>query len=202
MNKCILLLASAVLVSACATTAPPTQLYLLGDAASVAAPNVASAAPDGVPNVVLAQVDTAGFLNVAGIVYQTAPNEINVAARNLWAEPLPDQLRRTFYDALATQVKTVAVYPGLRSAPVRSVRLRVNFSGFHGRYDGKAVVAGVWSLADTQNEPLLRQPFKYEIALQSDGYSELVAALESGLQASARDIAASLDRYAGANAQE
>lgn len=187
---CLLLLCTA-----CASIEPQFRHYLLGDGAYAPPAPLQNAEA---PNVALTQLAIAGFLDKSGIVYQVAPHEISIAARNLWAEPLPEQLSRVFYQALAGKAQQVSIYPDAQTAPVRSVRLAVTFTGFHGRYDGQALVAGVWSLADAQNQPLLRQPFQYEIALAGDGYDELVTALAQGLDAAAADIAASLDRFADA----
>jgi len=194
MHSKLAILFLALFCTACATTAPRTKHFLLGQNLG---PLPTPSLEEGAPNVALARLSVAGFLDQAGVVYQIGPNEVRVAARNLWAEPLPEQLQRALYDEITRQTKAVTVFQSASAAPVRSVRLSLEFAGFHGRYDGQAVVAGLWTLADRQNQPLLRQPFKYEIALGSDGYPELVAALAQGLDALAADIAATLDRFAG-----
>lgn len=190
-NKIAVLLLAAI-CAGCASAPTQTRLYLLGQNAGTPPAPVLD---EATPNVVMSQLSIAGFLDQSGIVYQTSNNEISVAARNLWAEPLPEQLQRALFDELTRQAKTVTIFQSAQGAPVRSVRLSVTFSGFHGRYDGQAIVSGVWSLADAQNQLLLRQPFKYQTALQSDGYPVLVAALADGLNSVAADIAATLDRF-------
>lgn len=186
------LVALATLGTGCASAPPPLKMYLISqNGGTPPAPQL----DDSTPNVVLSKLAVAGFLDKSGIIYQTTENEVSVAARNLWAEPLPDQIERALYDELTRRAQGVTIFKTVDAAPVRSVRLSVSFSGFHGRYDGQAIVSGVWSLADAQNQLLLRQPFNYESALQSDGYSELVAALAAGLDALAGDIAATLGRF-------
>lgn len=189
------LVALAVLMtlgSGCASAPPPLKMYLLShNAGTPPAPQL----DDNTPNIVLSKLAVAGFLDKSGIIYQTTENEVSVAARNVWAEPLPEQIERALYDELTRRAKGVTIFKTADTAPVRSVRLSVAFSGFHGRYDGQAVVSGVWSLSNAQNQLLLRQPFNYESALQGDGYSELVTALAAGLDALAVDIAATLDRF-------
>lgn len=180
------------LLAGCAATGPSTSLYLLDqNATRPPAPTLA----DNAPNVALARVSVAGFLDKSGIVYQTGPNKVSVAASNLWAEPLPEQLHSAVFAELARKLKGMTLFPGLQSAPARSLRLSLKFSGFHGRYDGKALVAGLWTLSDAQGQALIRQPFEYKVALQSDGYDQLVRALSIGLEATTRDIAATLNHY-------
>lgn len=193
MLRLFSMLMLAALVAGCATTGSTTHLYLLNQSAT--APPATGLAQNA-PNVAIAQVSVAGFLDKSGIVYQTDRNRIRVAANNLWAEPLAEQLRRTVYTELARKVKAVSLYPGLQTAPARSLRLSLEFTGFHGRYDGKAVVAGLWSLSDAQGETLIRQPFAYKVALQTDGYAELVRALSTGLDAATGAIATTLNHYA------
>lgn len=192
MFKLTPILAVLGLLVGCATTGPSVSLYLLNQNA-VAPP--ASVLAANAPNVALARVTVAGFLDKSGLVYQTGPNQVSIAASNLWAEPLPEQLHRAVFAELARKLKAVSLFPGLQSAPVRSLRLSLEFTGFHGRYDGKALVAGLWSLSDAQGEVLIRQPFAYKVALQSDGYAELVRALSIGLEATTQDIAATLNHY-------
>ncbi len=53
--------------------------------------------------------------------------------------------------------------------------LSVTVTGFHGRYDGRAVVSGEWLL--NRQGRLIRQPFHIELKQEQDGYDALVKAL-------------------------
>jgi uncharacterized lipoprotein YmbA len=68
--------------------------------------------------------------------------------------------------------------------------LNVTITGFHGRYDGRAIIRGVWILR--HQGQLIKQPFDLELKQNEDGYDALIRALAEGWQQEARMIAARL----------
>lgn len=65
-------------------------------------------------------------------------------------------------------------------------------TGFHGRYDGRAIIRGVWILK--HQGQLIKQPFDLELKQSEDGYDALVRTLAAGWQQEAGAIAAQLQR--------
>lgn len=133
----------------------------------------------------LEHVAVADYLAGNGVVYQTNDVQYVIASNNLWASPLDQQLQQTMIANLN------AMLPGwLVSAQVlgnEQDTLNITVTGFHGRYDGKAVVSGFWVLS--HQGQLLRTPFNLELAQSQDGYDALVRTLADGWQQEAQNIA-------------
>lgn len=170
-----LLLGMSALLGACASGGSVSEPSYLLPAASE------PAVPDRLPRV---RVDVAGYLDQAGVVVETAPTSVHAARSHLWAEPLPNQLRRALRHHLATA-----------GAPAEG-RLTVSVTRFQGTTDGNARVSGQWRYqgeSSGQNESL-EQSGHFDITrpLNRDGYPELVARLDAAWQAVAEQIAAEL----------
>ena len=92
----------------------------------------------------LEHVSVADYLAQSGVVYQTNDVQYVIAQNNLWASPLDQQLQQTLVTNLSSAL------PGwvVSSQPMSSDQdvLNVTISGFHGRFDGKAIVRGEWVL--------------------------------------------------------
>lgn len=133
-------------------------------------------------------VSVADYLAAAGVVYQTNDVQYVIATNNLWASPLDQQLQQTLVANLSN------VLPGwlVSSQPLDSDQdvLNVTITGFHGRYDGRAIIRGVWILR--HQGKLIKQPFDLELKQNEDGYDALIRALAEGWQQEARVIAARL----------
>ena len=82
------LLAGLLLLAACAAS-EPTRFYALTP--------VTAEAPVAETDLVLgvAPISLASYLDRAGIVTRTSPNELGVSALHNWIEPLDTQARRT-----------------------------------------------------------------------------------------------------------
>lgn len=134
------------------------------------------------------QVAVADFLAGNGVVYQTSDVQYEIASNNLWASPLDQQLKNTLVANLSSQL------PGwvVAAQPLGSDQdtLSVTITGFHGRYDGRAVVSGEWLL--NHQGRLSKRPFHLELKQQQDGYDELVKVLAQAWQQEAASIAAQL----------
>ncbi|MGP2769371.1 ABC-type transport auxiliary lipoprotein family protein, partial [Serratia ureilytica] len=65
--------------------------------------------------------------------------------------------------------------------------LNVTISGFHGRFDGKAIIRGEWVL--NRQGRLIKRPFNLELKQGEDGYDALVRTLAQGWQQEAQAIA-------------
>lgn len=180
-------LLALMLLSGCAG-APPVadQRYLLPITGIPNAPSKSST-----HRLSIAPVGLAPFLRSEGIVIQTSPVTIHQGHNHLWAGNLATQLRRALRRALARKLPRTRVFgdraPTFLGKPLR--RLIVEVTGFHGRYDGVAVVAGQWWLRDGAGRLLASRQFLVERPLQADGYQALVKSLAAAWQSVAAAIA-------------
>lgn len=114
----------------------------------------------------LEHVSVADYLAQSGVVYQTNDVQYVIAQNNLWASPLDQQLQQTLVTNLSSAL------PGwvVSSQPMSSDQdvLNVTVSGFHGRFDGKAIVRGEWVL--NRQGRLIKRPFSLELKQGEDGY--------------------------------
>ena len=136
----------------------------------------------------LEHVSVADYLAQSGVVYQTNDVQYVIAQNNLWASPLDQQLQQTLVTNLSSAL------PGwvVSSQPMSSDQdvLNVTISGFHGRFDGKAIVRGEWVL--NRQGRLIKRPFSLELKQGEDGYDALVRTLAQGWQQEAQAIAAQM----------
>lgn len=188
MRTSLFFVALAVLLSAC-SSAPTRSLYLLDEAPGA---QPAEAVDSSRPALVLGQVELAAFLDQSGLVLQTGPQEVTVAAHHRWASPLLDQLRQALLTELAGAVAPVSVFDGGQGAPDGSLRLDLTVSAFHGHFDGHARVGGQWRLLDDDGAIIRRGRFAARPALQGDGYTALVNALAAGWRDAATTMARQL----------
>ncbi|MBP1128979.1 putative lipoprotein YmbA [Serratia sp. PL17] len=178
--------ALALLLSACSSTPQKTyyQLPALGTPAQVSGGATSR-------QLWLEHVSVADYLAQSGVVYQTNDVQYVIAQNNLWASPLDQQLQQTLVTNLS------GAMPGwvVSSQPMSSDQdvLNVNVSGFHGRFDGKAIIRGEWVL--NHQGQLTKRPFNLELKQGEDGYDALVRTLAQGWQQEAQDIAAQAGRF-------
>jgi uncharacterized lipoprotein YmbA len=169
----------------CACSSPPKKTYYqlpaLGTPAQVN--SVASTR-----QLWLEHVFVADYLIQTGVVYQTNGVQYAIAQNNLWASPLDQQLQQTLVTNLSSAL------PGwvVSSQPMSSDQdvLNVTISGFHGRFDGKAIIRGEWVL--NRQGRLIKRPFSLELKQGEDGYDALVRTLAQGWQQEAQVIAAQM----------
>lgn len=142
----------------------------------------------------LGTLRVAPILRQEGIVYRTGERRLTVARRNRWAQPLPDQLRRSLYGFLTRSFDTVAVVRDGPAPPDTTWTLSVQVDAFQGRFDGRAVVRGSWWLQDPDGSLVVRERFDERVPLESDGYDALVTALSEGWKRVATAMAGRIDR--------
>lgn len=178
-------LAMALALSACSSSTK-TTLYQLPAGTSAATPVTQSAllAEAQLP-LWVERVAVPDYLAGNGVVYQTSDVKYVIAANNLWASPLDQQLQQTLVANLSNAL------PGrlVSAAPLGEQHdtLNVNVTGFHGRYDGQVVISGSWTLE--HNGRIMRQPFNLTLPQQEDGYDVMVRTLAQGWQQEAQRMA-------------
>lgn len=181
-----LIITAVALLAAC-SSAENKSYYQLPLAAQAGGKSTAS---QGSRLLWVEQVAVPDYLAGNGVVYQTSDVQYVIAANNLWASPLDQQLRNTLVANLSSQL------PGwvVASQPLGSDQdtLNVNVTGFHGRYDGSVVVSGEWLL--NHQGQLIKRPFHLEMKQQKDGYDEMVKVLAQAWMQESTSIAREISR--------
>lgn len=176
---------ATLIICGCSTTTDSTYYQLPADSATASVSSTHTASP---PMLWVQQVTVSDYLAGNGVVYQTSAVKYVIASQNLWASPLDQQLQQTLVANLSRAL------PGwlVSAAPLSKQHdtLSVNVTGFHGRYDGKAIISGEWILQHQGR--FTRQPFNLMLAQQEDGYEALVKTLAQGWQQQAQQIAKTL----------
>jgi uncharacterized lipoprotein YmbA len=175
-------------LAGCATSSTAPSLFVL-DAGK--APAAKHTPRPGAPTLAIKPVATAAYLRHGGIVYQTKPHRLVIADHNRWASPLSDQLSDGLYAALVRRLPDVKIVRNGGSGKARYI-LKTRVDQFAGRYDGKAVIRGQWTLADREGKTLAGRAFSEHVALKSDGYPALVKSLSKGWQRVTRTMASAL----------
>ncbi|ARJ40531.1 hypothetical protein B1H58_20285 [Pantoea alhagi] len=175
-------------LSACSSNTQ-TTLYQLPAGTSAVAPVSQSAlmVNNSLP-VWIERVSVPDYLAGNGVVYQTSDVKYVVATSNLWASPLDQQLQQTLVTNLSNAL------PGwlISTTPLGEQHdtLNVNVTGFHGRYDGQAIISGSWTLE--HNGQITRQNFNLTLPQQEDGYDAMVRTLAQGWQQQAQRMATAI----------
>ena len=171
----------ALLLTACSGGAEPAYYALnLPTAKSVTAEQTAG------ERLVVTRVTLPEYLNDMGIAYQQNDVQVVTANQARWAEALDKQLTQALVLGLSGRLSGVQVIEGADGRP-DIWRLSIEVSGFQGRFDGQAVVAGRWVLQ--RGEQIYSQPFLRLIPLAEDGYPALVRALRDGWQQEIDELA-------------
>ena len=177
-------------LAACSSDAKKTyyQLPTLNPSATVSAPvvtgggltNAGGLTPANQPRRLwISQVNVADFLNSSssGLVYQTNDVQYVMAANNVWASPLDQQLQQTLQTYLSRDLPNWVV-SSQQASDDNQEEISVNVTGFHGRHDGRAVISGSWTL--TKDGQASQHYFSTVLKQDEDGYDALVRTLATG----------------------
>jgi len=182
-----LIIGAVLLLAGCSSTIDTTY-YQLPAGSNMA--RVSSDASASQPMIWVEQVSVPDYLAGNGLVYQTSDVKYVIAANNLWASPLDQQLQQTLVSNLGQAL------PGrlVASQPLGDTHdtLSVHVTGFHGRYDGAVVISGEWLL--NHQGQLIKRPFHLEMKQQKDGYDEMVKVLAQGWAQESANIAREIAR--------
>lgn len=175
--------ALALSLTACSST-PETTWYQLP--ATGKGTVIAASGSDALrPTVFVQHVSVPDYLAGNGLVYQSSDVKYVIASNNLWASPLDQQLQQTLVANLSYALPGWLV-SGSPSGQQQDI-LNVNITGFHGRYDGHAIISGDW-LLEHQGQ-IFKRSFAVSIPQTEDGYDALVRALAGGWQQVAQQMA-------------
>lgn len=178
-------LALILAVTACSST-PETRYYQL----PVAGSNTVVSSQTFSRPIWVEAVSIPDYLAGNGVVYQSNDVQYVIAANNRWASPLDQQLQQTLVSNLSRELPGAVV----SSSPLGQQHdtLNVTVTGFHGRYDGRAVISGVWML---QHEGRIeKRAFMLALPQSEDGYDSLVRTLSQGWQQISTQIANAINQ--------
>ncbi|NDL61995.1 membrane integrity-associated transporter subunit PqiC [Acerihabitans arboris] len=144
----------------------------------------------GARHVWLSRVNVSDYLAGSGVVFQESDVRYVTASNNLWASPLEQQLQQTMVANLSNALPGVLV--SASQAQGDQDQLEFNVTGFHGRYDGRAIIQGEWLL--THNGQVSRHPFILALKQDQDGYDALVRTLAQGWLQIGKDAAGQISR--------
>lgn len=182
IGKKTLIVLAALLLAGCSSSQSSKSYYQLPSTAGVISQKSAIS-PE--KQVQLISVNVADYLNGLGVVYQTSDVQYVMATNNLWAGSLQHQLQQTLIENLNTALPDWLI----TSQPITNGNkvLTVNVNGFHGRYDGQAIVRGEWTLTDGNR--ILTQPFDIQLPQAEDGYDSLIRTLAQAWKQQNDDMA-------------
>lgn len=184
-----MLLALVLALSACSSTTK-TTMYQLPAGTATSVPISSERLTGSQPVLWVEHVAVPDYLTGSGVVYQTSDVQYVIAANNLWASPLDQQLQQTLVSNLSRALPGWIISAAAVDQPHDT--LNVNITGFHGRYDGRVVISGDWTLE--REGQLTRRAFDLTLPQQEDGYDALVRTLAEGWWQEALRMANDLTR--------
>ncbi|WP_188471372.1 membrane integrity-associated transporter subunit PqiC [Hafnia psychrotolerans] len=177
----------ALFLTACSSSDHKTYYQLPILSSTTGTTSGSSIVPQGVQRQLWVEnVSVADYLAGNGLVFQTNDVQYVLTQNNLWASPLDQQLQQSLVTYLGRDLpgRVVSAQP---ASSVEQDVLNVNVTGFHGRYDGSALISGSWVL--THNGQTTQRNFNLTLKQNEDGYDALVRILAVGWQQEAGQIA-------------
>lgn len=161
-----LMLLTAIL-SGCSTT-PARQLFLLPDSAFIMPERQAT--PLGI------EIKLAEPIRPQNMLYQNAPNRIELTRNHLWATPLDQAIAATLSNHLNRLQSHYNVAPSTRLSPT-DPRLTIYIETFQGSYTGQTHISGYGRYP---NGSIRR--FDIHTPQQGDGYTAMIESFHQGLE--------------------
>jgi uncharacterized lipoprotein YmbA len=152
------LVLALLFLGGCGSSAP-ANFYLLQARATPATQILPKPGPARM-SIGIGPVEIPEYLDRPQMVIRTGVNTVRVDEFERWAEPLKDGVARVVTDNLADLLerRRIAVYPW-RNQLKTDYRLVLTLSRFEASADGQAILAGWWTLYDTENRVVsMRKP--------------------------------------------
>lgn len=137
-------------------------------------------------------IEVASFLNKPGIVLQTEDIKYVTATNHLWASTLSQQIADRLSQDLTQILPNYLVSTKSITTPSLTVKLFID--GFHGGYNGDAIIKGRWVVTDKKGK-IVTKAIERHVPLATNGYDALVKALSEGWQNEELDFANSIKHY-------
>jgi uncharacterized lipoprotein YmbA len=166
-----LALVGGVLALACSSPAVPERAYYLlrGEGSAVLPP----AMPE--QRAGISKVSVAPYLDRAGLVLATGPNEVREARYHLWAEPLQRGIRYYLEEQISSKLGyRIGGGPSAQRSWQRLVEIDIR--EFHGTSDGNVKLTASVTVTSAAGEVLAIEEISARTTQTEAGYPALVAA--------------------------
>jgi uncharacterized protein len=184
-------LLSLLFICGCASKSP--NYYVLNSLQS-GAPSAEKARAQNDLTIGVGPVKIPAYLDRPEITTRSAPDSLQFAEFDKWAEPLEKNLTRVIAENLATLLSTdrIGVFPWLNSAQVQ-YQVTVDITQLERMPDGKVILAARWNILGDQGENMLViESSRFSIPIESAGYEAIASAESRAVEALSREIAAAV----------
>lgn len=148
----------------------------------------------------LGPVDVPGYLDRPGIVTRVAPNRLESARNDLWAEPVVDNFKAVLAEDLRLRLPGTTIRPLPWSPSARpDLTVTVDVSRFEATASGTAELRALWTLRETEQRTVLAShEAQISQPIAGGGTEAAVAALGQALGALSDEISAEVTRHTDA----
>ena len=184
-------LLSLLITCGCASKSP--NYYLLNSLQS-GAPSAEKARAQNDLTIGVGPVKIPAYLDRPEMATRSAPDSLQFAEFDKWAEPLERNLTRVIAENLAILLSTnrIGVFPWLNSAQVQ-YQVTVDITQLERMPDGKVILAARWNvLGDQGDKMLVIESSRFSIPIESAGYEAIASAESRAVEALSREIATAI----------
>ena len=184
-------LLSLLFIYGCASKSP--NYYVLNSLQS-GAPSAEKAKAENDLTIGVGPVKIPAYLDRPEMATRSAPDSLQFAEFDKWAEPLERNLTRVIAENLAILLSTnrVGVFPWLNSAQVQ-YQVTVDITQLERMPDGKVILAARWNILGDQGENMLViESSRFSIPIESAGYGAMASAESRAVEALRREIATAI----------
>jgi len=195
MNRLILVLISLVVV-ACATDKSISYYHF-----DITKSETIAHTSFDKPRLEVIPVTIPTHLNARGIAQRINKHKTVNANWHLWASQPGSMLDRSALNQLEKSLPQWFVVGAEESwltdnqhSPEKIIKLQFKLERFNGGLQNNAEIIGSWTAFNQNDQLLMRQNFSESIALETDGYEGLAAALQQGWGNICQRVANQLDK--------
>lgn len=172
-------------------TEPPPHMYVMS---GVSDPGAQAVLPPQ-PVVAIVRVQLPDYLDRREIVSRRGNNSLDLAANDVWGEPLSDSVPRIFAQDLSHFISGArVVVPSEGRGQKLPYEYLIVIDGYEPTSSGQAVMHGHWRLRDQRSGQVVAEGAIDETRPVASGdYSAIVQALNENLNDSSRQIAAATE---------
>ncbi len=185
-------LLSLLFLCGCASKSP--NYYVLHSLQSEV-PGVKMARAENDLTIGVGPIKIPAYLDRPQMATRSAPDSLQFAEFEKWAEPLEKNLTRVLAENLAILLSTdrVGVFPWLNRAQVQ-YQVTVDITQLERLPDGKVILAARWNvLGDHGDKVLLVKSSRFSIPVESAGYEGIASAESRAIEALSREIASEVN---------
>ena len=141
----------------------------------------------------MARVKVPDLLNRSQmVVYEGDGEQVEIMEFNRWGEVLPDVLQATIVNDLMAYLPNAYVKRTYFDSANLDYSVNVEINNLKAYKGEKVVLSAWWNVANSSGKILKRGQKTYEVTVDSDSLSDLVAAQNEAVHLLAKDIASDL----------